>query len=461
MATSMIWAVLDSDYPALGHFGVAVLMTGVAGLVLHRLGGEPPVLIRPREAVATVAIGWFLIGAFGAVPYLLQGALTHPADAFFESVSGFTTTGASVATDVEAFSRALLWWRSLTQWMGGIGIVVLFIAIFPNLGIGAARLFRSEVPGHITERLRPKLRHSSLVLWYIYAGLTAAQAAFLIFAGVAPFHAICHAFTTLATGGYSTLNASIAGFQSLPVELIVMLFMFLAGVNFALYFRLAEGKARAFWSDSEFRAYCLIVGVSIIVVTLAILPQKGSLGDAIRYGAFSVLTTQTVTGYATDDFDLYPEFARFLLFVLVFFGGCTGSTAGGLKIARILIIARGILNEILRRFRPHAVLIDRIGGTPLDRDVVRSVYVFFGAFVGLLVFGTIVMTAFGLDIVSAGSAVITCMSNCGPGLGLVGPVRNYAFLPAAGKVFLSVVMILGRLEILTVMALVMPAFWRR
>jgi trk system potassium uptake protein TrkH len=461
MTTSIGWAIRDGDVDSLQHFIIASLITGLAGSVCFVVGRSAPTMIRARDALATVGIGWLLVGAFGAIPYLLEGALTHPADAFFESASGFTTTGATVIPDVEILSRSLLWWRSLTQWMGGVGIVVLFIAVFPHLGVGASHLFRSETTGPITERLRPKLRHTSRLLWYIYVGLTGACATLLIVAGMEPFDAICHAFTTLATGGFSTKNASIAAYSSISIELIILLFMFLAGINFGLYYRAASGQPGELWRDAEFRTYTAVVVVATVLVTAAILPQKETLGHALRYSVFQVVSLQTATGHASDDFDRYPEFARLLLLSLMFVGGSAGSTAGGIKVIRILVLGRALVNQLVKSFQPSAVLAVRVGQAALDSGTVKSISVFFAAFLGVFLFGTLLLTMMGLDIISAASAAVACQSNVGPGLGTVGPTKNFAAVPHAGKMILSFMMIAGRLEIMTVLALLVPAFWRR
>ncbi len=461
MATSIIWSLIYDEQETVTQFAIAVAITGLAGVILIRAGCDPSDVIHPREAVATVTIGWILVGIFGAIPYFLAGTFDHVSGGIFESISGFTTTGASALTDVETLSHGLLWWRSLTQWLGGMGIIVLFIAILPRLGVGAGHLFRSEVPGPITERLRPKLRHTSLILWYAYLGLTVSEIALLMAFGLSPFHASCQAATTMATGGFSTLNASIAGFGSVWVEITVLVFMLLAGVNFNLYFRVVQGRPQVVWRDPEFRTYLAIVGVAIILVTAAILPHKASFGEALRYGSFQVVSIQTTTGFATDNFDLYPQFVRLLLVGLMFIGGSAGSTAGGVKVARLMVLGRALVNELVKTFHPHAVLTVKIGNVAVEKDTVRTVGAFFAAFVGLFFFGSLIMAMMGLDLTTACTAVAASLGNIGPGLGLVGPTQNYALVPPAGKIVLSALMILGRLEILTVLALLIPSFWRR
>jgi trk system potassium uptake protein TrkH len=442
-------------------FTTSAGLTALMAVALIGYGRSAGDLITPREAIATVGFGWLLVGVFGALPYLLEGAFDHPASALFESVSGFTTTGASALTNVESLSRPLHWWRSLTQWLGGMGIIVLFIAIFPRLGLGAGHLFRSEVPGPITERLKPKLRQTSLILWYVYLGLTAALAIALVICGMKPFEAMCHALATMATGGYSTLNASVAGFHSVAVEIVILVFMFLAGVNFGLYFRIVQGHPGAVWRDPEFRTYLAIVGLATLLITATILPSKEGLVEALRFSSFQVVSLQTTTGFGTDDFDSYPHFARLLLVGLMFVGGSAGSTAGGIKIARFMVLFRALYNQLIKSFQPRAVLAVRIGQTPIESETVRAVGVFFAAFIGLWALGALLLALLGIDLITAITASVAALANIGPGLALVGPTQNYAFIPAAGKIILTILMVLGRLEILTILALLVPSFWRK
>lgn len=462
MATSIAWAVADADFDAIQNFLVAAGLTGAIGLLAWQWGRKSPIeYIHAREAVATVTIVWLAVGLFGALPYLLERAFPDWPSAVFESVSGFTTTGASAFTDVESLSRALLWWRALTHWLGGMGIIVMFIAIFPRLGLGAVHLFRSETAGPITEKLRPRLRHTSLILWYIYIGLTFAEVVMLWLFGLTPFEALTHSFATIATGGFSSRNLSVGGFDSLAVEMTVLAFMVLAGINFGLYYRVARGEWRDAWRDPELRAYLAIMTVAVIAVSAVILPAQSSLAAALRHGSFSVVTANTETGFVTDDFDKYPDFARLLIMALMIIGGCAGSTSGGIKVARIVVAARAFLNDLVKSFRPHAVLAVRVGGTAIDPRTVREVALYIGAYLALFLLGSLVLTLMGVDMTSSLTASISCLGGCGPGLGAVGPMGNYAFVPAAGKLLLALLMILGRLEILTVLALAVPAFWRK
>lgn len=462
MASSLFWAAYDADFDAIQSFVVAAGLTFAAGFLLWRWGrGRTMDIIHPKDAVATVTFVWLMVGFFGAIPYMLEGAFHDWPSALFESISGFTTTGASAFANVEVVSRPLLWWRSLTHWMGGMGIIVMFIAIFPRLGLGAVHLFRSEAAGPITDRLRPKLRHTSLILWYIYMGLTFTETALLMAFGLPPFEALTHSFATIATGGFSTLNASIAGFNSLAVELTVLTFMILAGINFGLYFKITQGDWRTAIRDPELRSYLVIMALVIAGVTVAISPMKDSIWMAIRHGSFSVVTTQTETGFATDDFNAYPDFARLLLLGVMVIGGCAGSTSGGLKVSRLLVAGRAFVNDLIRSFRPHAVLAVRVGGIAVDSNTVREVALYIGAYVVLILAGGVILSTMDVPMLESVTACITALGNCGPGLGTIGPIGNYALFPAAGKIMLALWMILGRLEIITVFALLLPTFWRK
>jgi len=458
MATSLIWVFIDAQN--VGPFAASVGITALLATALYFSGVKSGGEIRPRDALGTVGIGWIVIGACGALPYLFEGVFLHVSDAFFESVSGFTTTGSTALADIGICSRALLYWRSLTHWLGGMGIIVLFIAVFPSLGVGGKHLYRSEVPGPMASGLRPKLRHTSIILWYIYMGITAAEFIMLLFAGMDIHNAVCHAFATMATGGFSTLNSSIAGFNSLAVELIIIVFMFLAGVNFQLYYRMVGGDRAAPFRDHEFRTYVILAAVSIILVSFSILYRYG-FADALRYGTFQVISIQTTTGFGSDNFNVYPPFAKILLVGLMFIGGSAGSTAGGMKISRFIVVFKAISNELYRTFRPHAVFSVKLGRQSVPDDVVKGVLTFFCFFIVLFFLGSLFIAMFGIDIVTSSTATIAALGNIGPGLERVGSIEHYAFMPPPAKILLAILMIVGRLEILTVLVFILPGFWRK
>ena len=439
----------------------SALITATAGGALYLVGRKAKQNFFAREAVAMVGLGWFAVSILGALPYIFTGTLSNIPAAIFESASGFTTTGSTVIADVESCQRGILFWRSLTQWLGGMGIIVLFIAIFPHMGSGARHLFKSEVPGPSSAGLKPKLKETSSMLWRIYLGITAAEVIALMLCGLSLFDASCHSLTCMATGGFSTKNASIGAYNSAAVDLVVTFFMFLAGINFSLYYLLFRDRNRAFWKDHEFRVYLILVLICTVIVTVTILPQKESLLQAARYAVFQVVGLLTTTGFGTDNFNVYPSLARALLVVLMFIGGSVGSTAGGMKIARIMIIVKAAYREIYKVFYPHAVFSVKMGQSSVNEEVVRTALVFFTLFIMAFTVGTLFMCALGLDLETAFSSVVATLANIGPGLARVGSIENYAFIPAAGKLFLSFCMILGRLELFTILVLLIPDFWKR
>jgi trk system potassium uptake protein TrkH len=444
-------------------FALAISMacTCMCGAIFFLWGRSSEDTVYRRDALAVVGFGWLLVGLFGALPYYVADIFPHYIDAYFEAVSGFTTTGATVLTDIESIPKALLFWRMTSHWLGGMGIIVLFVAIFPQIGVGAKQLFRSEVPGPMTEGLRPKIKETALALWKIYACMTASAALLFMLFGMQPFDAICHAFSTLATGGYSTKNASVGHFDSLGLDVITTLFMLLAGVNFTLYFLVLRGRFNALWRNGELRVYLTITLVVSLCIAINISERHDGFFEAMRYASFQTLAVLTGTGFSTDNFDAYPAFSKMLLVCLMFVGGCAGSTAGGMKIARIMVVFKVAYQETYRVFRPQARMSVRISGSVVNEEVVRSILVFFASFILLFALGAIFMSALGLDLITAATSVAACLGNIGPGLARVGAIENYAHIPSVGKVFLAFCMMLGRLELGTLLVLLVPDFWRR
>ncbi|MCI0697077.1 TrkH family potassium uptake protein [candidate division KSB1 bacterium] len=461
MATAIAWTIYFREPKTTLAFILSSVVTLFFGFGLYYLGRKELGAIGRREALLVVTVSWFLTGLFGAIPYILDGAFTNFAEAFFETVSGFATAGSTVLTDIESLSHGLHYWRTLTHWLGGMGIVVLFIAIFPQLGVGAKHLFKSETPGPITEGLKPQIKETASTLWKIYLGLTAAECALLYMAGLSFFDALCHSFATLATGGFSTKNASIAHFNSVAVELIIIVFMFLAGINFSLYYAFIKGNFAALFKSAELRVYATIVVLATCAITLNILVIHSDFLTALRYASFQVISIVSTTGFGTDNFDLYPAFSRVLLVMLMIIGGSAGSTSGGMKISRIIVIAKAAFVECYKIFRPQAVKAVKIGKSVMSDEITKSIFGFFTLYLLVIVFGSLFMSLLGLDIITASTAVITTLGGVGPGLAQVGPIENFAFIPTVGKIFLSLCMILGRLELYTVLVLLVPDFWKR
>jgi trk system potassium uptake protein TrkH len=456
----LVAVALAFGEPVLPYLGSGLL--GVvfgAGLALPARPRERR--LRPRDAYLIVAGSWLLVSLAGALPFVTTGVL-GPLDAFFESVAGFTTTGSSAMTDIEAAPRTLLLWRAFTQWVGGMGIILFTIAILPLLGIGGMQLFRIEVPGPVTDKLRPRVIETARRLWAIYVGLTALEWLLLWLAGLSHFDAICHAFSTLATGGFSTRNASIGAYGSATVEWIVIVFMALAGVNFVVHYRVLTQGPRQLLRDGELRYYLAMLGAATLLV-VAVLPAEhaGSLETSLRNGLFAVTSIATTTGFATVDFERWPALAQLVLLQLMILGGMAGSTAGGLKSLRVLIGFRSVAVAIAKLVHPHAVRPVKYARRAVPDDVVAGIWAFFTAYFAIAALAAAVITAAGYDIVTAVSAALTALGNVGPGLGAVGPADNFAHCPGGVKLVLAGCMLAGRLEVFTLLVLLQPAFWRR
>lgn len=444
---------------AFGVTAAVVIPLSVLGVLAGRRLRSVP--LRARDGFFAVAAAWVMAAAVGAVPFLITGTFDRPLDAFFESMSGFTTTGATLIDDVTGEPDAVLFWRSISQWLGGVGIVVLVVAIAPATGLATQRVFYAETSGVTAERLTPRIASTAKILWGIYLVLTAAGFIAYLLAGMGPFDAINHIFTTLATGGFSTETASIAAFDSLAIELVAIFFMAVAGVNFAFYWRAMRGPT--IWPQAaEVRLYLaiLLANIGIVTASLALNDQPGGIWQNLRDSAFSVTTVMTNTGYTTIDFDGFNDFARSQLLLLMFVGGCAGSTAGGIKVIRVMLLGKTAGQEIQRQLRPKAVQVLRTRGRVFSEDVRRGVLGFFYIYVAVAIAGTMAMLATGLDGVSALSSVAATLNLVGPGLGQVGATDNYAAVSDSGRAILALLMLAGRLEVFTVLVLLTPAFWR-
>jgi len=441
----------------------SMLITLTSGLIVHLIFRRSRAeFISQREGMAIVAVGWTAVGIFGALPFYLGNLFGSFTDAFFESVSGFTTTGASVLTNIEIVSHSLLFWRSFIQWLGGMGIIVLSLAILPFLGVGGMQLYKAEVPTPVPDKLKPRIRDTASLLWKVYVLISLLQIAFLMFGGMSLFDAVCHTFTTMPTGGFSTKNASIGHYQSLYFDCIFILFMILAGINFSLHYQLLRGRTLAFWHDSECRFFLGAIVVFTVLVALNVYRSVyDDIGEAFRYAAFQIVSILTTTGYATADYEQWPAFSQLVLLVSMFLGASAGSTGGGMKCLRVMLFFKYCIRELFYLVHPRAVAHVKIGGKVVQEDVIRSVMGFLGMYTGLFVISSLLLSAMGVDLITAIAAVAATIGNIGPGLGLVGPVDNYAGIPFAGKWLLIWCMLLGRLEIYTVIIFFAPAFWRK
>ena len=439
----------------------AVICFVVGGLLFSFC--KSPKELTVREGFAVVTFGWAVFAVFGALPYLISGAIASPLNAIFETMSGFTTTGSTILTDIEALPQSLLFWRSLTHWLGGMGIIVLSLAILPMLGVGGMQLFKAEVPGPTADRLKPRIQDTAKMLWGVYFLLTLVEALLLMFGGMTFFDAICHSFATLATGGFSTQNSSIAAYNSSYIDGVITLFMILAGINFALHFQVLRGKAEEFFRSEELRVYLGIILVATIIIM--IFNWSGGIynhfTENFRYSIFQVSSIMTTTGFATADYELWPVLPQYILVLLMFVGGCAGSTGGGIKVARILLLFKHAQVQVFRLIHPRAIRLVKLGNHPVDKEVLQAILGFFALFISIFVIASLLLAATGMDLVSSGASVVACLSNIGPGLGSVGPVDNFAHVPAFGKMVLIVCMLMGRLELFTVLVLFFPSFWRK
>lgn len=453
------------DGPAYSAFLISAAISGLTGLLLqHVFRPRGELALGRREAFVLVAAAWGTASLMGAVPWVLVKGPLFAVDALFESTSGFTTTGASILTDIEAQPVSLLLWRSLTHWLGGMGIIVLGIAILPKLAVGGMELLGAEAPGPTTEKLTPRIAQTAKALWGIYALLTLLEAAALVALGVGPLDAVNHAMATMATGGFSTLNASVAGFDNFAIEMVIVLFMVLAGANFALHFKLLRGQPGPLLRDKEFRFYVgLLLVVTVLLTADLMLQQNEGLVDAFRYSVFQATSIISTTGFTTADFDAWPNFSRALLLMVMFVGGCAGSTSGSVKVVRLMIVLRKMVADLKRIIRPHAVIPVRVGSLAIPENVVTSVTTFFILYLSLFAFGGLVLSLMGYDMITAFSASATCLGGVGPGLNLVGPTQNFAFFAPPAKLTLVALMITGRLELYTILVLlfVRPRRWRR
>ena len=434
------------------------------GAILLLVTRKPKKELRAREGFLTVTLGWLVFAAFGALPFVISGSIPSYTDAFFETMSGFTTTGATILTDVEALPHGIMFWRSLTHWFGGMGIILLSIAILPFLGTGGMHLFRAEVPGPVADKVHPRVGETAKILWGVYVLITAIETVLLLFGGMDLFDSLCHSFGTLATGGYSTKNASVAYYNSAYIDYVITIFMILAGTNFALHYGVLRGDIKGLYKNAEWRFFIiLILGASLIIgIDVFLNNYSHNIADTLRYTLFQVTSIMTTTGFATADYEQWSLTSQLILFGLMFVGGCAGSTGGGLKVMRIYLLLKFAQTELARLIHPKAVIPIRIGNTVVDRKIMMNILGFFLFAVLLAAFGTLAISLFpGVDLPTAFGAIAATLNNIGPGLSQVGPTDNYAFFHPVAKWILSGFMLLGRLEIFTVLILLMPSFWKK
>lgn len=466
MLLPLAWAVLDDPASRETRAFVITIVLGIATVaVIRRIfpaSGDDFDVMGAKDGLAIVGLSWVAVSLLGALPFYLSGVTPTFTDAFFETTSGFTTTGATILTWIEGQPRGILFWRSLTHWLGGMGIIVLSVALLPAMGRGAYALYRAEAPGPTAERVRPHIKETAKTLWTVYFILSAAETTLFLAGGMPLYDALCHTFGTMATGGFSTKNASIAAYGPY-IQWVIVGFMFLAGCNFILHYKGLRGKVKSYGRSEEFRVYLSVTLVLIpfFAVVLA-LSGAGFSESTVRQSAFQVISILTTTGYTTADFNLWPAFLKISLIFLMFVGGCAGSTGGGMKVIRVYIAFKTAIRSIIQVILPNAIMPLKIDSKPVSDTYVVRAASYFIIYMFLFLFGTVVMTITeNADLVTAFAASVACLSNIGPGLGKVGTVENYAWISPAGKWVLSFLMLAGRLELYSVLILFVPETWRK
>ncbi|MEE2986877.1 MAG: potassium transporter TrkG [Nitrospinota bacterium] len=435
-----------------------------AGMALWKLLPSGVEKLRDREGFAIVTMSWLFIVLFGSLPFYLTGVCPEFIDSFFESMSGFTTTGASILIDIDAVPKGILFWRNLTQWFGGMGIILLSLAIFPALGIGSFHLFKAEIPGGVTvERMQPRLAETAKILWKTYVVLTFLEIVILRIGGMNLFDAICHTFSTVATGGFSPHNGSVGYFNNLFFEYVIIFFMFLGGINFILHFQLVTRNIKGVFQNPELRFYCTMIVVGILIATWGLhqaSPDQG-VGQSFRNAAFTVVSINTTTGFVTDDFNQWPVFLKIMIVGIMMIGGCSGSTSGSLKSIRFIILFKIISRELQKLVHPRAIFHVKVAGKTIDPDDLANVVALTCLFMGITTLSCILLSMMGVDFTTAVSASVASLFNIGPGLGQVGAMGNYADIPFMGKGIIISCMLMGRLEIFGFLMLFLPMTWRK
>ncbi len=442
-------------------FLYSIIITIAVGVLLF--------LIRPkstnfyaRDGFAVVALSWILISLFGSLPFLFSGAIPSPIDAFFETVSGFSTTGSTILQDIESLPKGILFWRSFTHWIGGMGVLVLTLAVLPTVGASSFHIMKAEATGPSTEKLVPKLGQTAKILYAIYTVMTTMQVILLLVAKMPLYDALIHAFGSAGTGGFSNRNLSVGAYGNVAIEVIITVFCFLFGINFSLYFQILKGNFRNFFKDEEFHFYLGTVVVSILFITIQLL-SKGvfNLGESLRHSSFQVVNTITTTGYSSTDFNLWPSFSKLILLILMFFGASAGSTGGGMKCIRIILLLKAARREVARIIHPRAIHTVKSGGKVVDEDILSETKTFFFIHMAIFAVSFLLVSLEGKDLTSTVTSVIATLSNVGPGLEIVGPTGNFADFSVLSKFVFSFCMIAGRLELIPMLILFSPQAWKK
>lgn len=468
-------AIYYGSYLEIRAFVLPIISAAIIGFIMRFFTkDDDSSSLGVREGFGIVTFAWLLCALFGAIPYWHSGYCPSFSNAYFEAMSGFTTTGSTILTDIEVLPHSLHFWRSLTQWLGGMGIIVFFVAFLPALKVGSYQLFSAEAPGPKTDKIKPRIAETAKILWFIYLSLTSILVVFLICGGMKPFDSVCHAFCTVSTGGFSTMNASVTAFNSLYIEIVLTAFMFFSGCNFVLHYQCVHGNFRKIFNNTELRFFVSLLFTATLLITLFMYfgdpstykdqiknSEYLSFAGCLRYASFQVVSLCTTTGYCSADFDRWPDICRFLLVFIMFFGGCAGSTSGGIKSIRGLLIFRYCLRELEHLIRPRIIKHVKIDRVSIDEDILKNTLAFFAAFIGIFIVSSFILISLNTEVITAFSAVIASLGNIGPGLAGVGAIENYSDIPLAGKWVLIFCMLVGRLEIYSVIVIFLPITWKR
>lgn len=438
------------------EFGITIVITLAIGFLFSRIKIRNMV-ISIREGLMIVSLSWIFMSAFGAIPLYLTESTPTYINAFFEIVSGFTTTGATVISNVEGLSHGILFWRSFTHWVGGMGILVFSLAILPALGVGGFQLYKYESPGPVSSKIVPKLKNTAKILYTIYLGITIIEVILLKVGGMSLFEALVYSFGTVGTGGFSTKNISVGAYNSTYIHLVIAIFMTISGVSFSNYYLILQGKVRDLLKDEELRLYLGLQALAVILIAINLYASSyDSLGLSFRDSYFQTSSIMTTTGYSTVDFNKWPTFSKSILLTLMFVGGCAGSTAGGMKVIRILILLKMVKREVMKIFHPRAMVPIKVGGKIVPNETVSSVFSLTAIYMFVFIVSTIFITLEGIDLESAISSVSATLNNIGPGLGFVGPLNTFSGFSQFSIFYFTILMLLGRLEFFTIIALLVP-----
>ncbi len=455
---SLYYNEMNAFYAFLKSAGI-VLFVSVAAGFLTRSGREEQ--LGTREGFLIVSFGWIFSSLAGAIPFVISKEIPEFTDAFFETMSGFTTTGASILTDIESLSHGILFWRSLTHWLGGMGIVVLTVALLPIFGVGGLNLLRAEAPGPTVDKMTPKIKETAKILWSIYFLFTFIETILLMIGGMDLFNALTHTFGTLATGGFSPRAASVGAFSSPFIHVVITVFMVLAGMNFNLYYKIVSGRMKDFFKDTEMKVYLSIFILATVFIAINLIGTYDTFSRSLRFAGFQAASILTTTGFATADFSGWPAFSRNILFFLMFVGGSAGSTGGGMKVIRLTALFKIGINEMKHLVYPKGVFPLRLNGEIVKKDVIYPISGFILLYLSVLLGVTMIVSTGGYNILTSFSTALATLGNIGPGFGRIGPALNYSFYPVYIKWILSLAMMLGRLELYTVLVLITPHFWRK